>query len=338
MTRLILAHPFTDEQRRNLVTNPGAGIDLTGFTAATGGTGSAASLQRVTTFTPPGTSAYARATKTVMQSSGSSWLRVEYASVPVVAGTTYTFSAWGRYVNSGGPLTDQVIISWKGAGGAAISEVQQSSSGPAGTYARRSVTAAAPAGAITAVLSYGVTTAVVATRAEVSALLFEASDVLEDYFDGNTPDSTEPPIDYAWTGAENASTSTASVPTSSEQIQPALVLAPWTAGRQSRSILHEYMDDPASTRLTWLSPSPRTGEFDMLFATPAEAASAFDTFSTHQWFSYDGGGDATQAVDAFCVTPGGQPTYGHVASLARGEGTIAPVQRWHVLVPWTELS
>jgi hypothetical protein len=334
MTRLILAHPFTDELRRNLAPNPKA-VTLTGYTTIT----SAGSGHTVASAAVSGAPVATAARLTVGTNIATGYYGVRYTGTPVVAGETYTISAYGR--QNVGTRQAEIRVLWRDASNAAISETGGGSlaSSSNNVWFRRSLTAVAPAGAVTAWVDIRVIDAVsVGGNVWATAFLVEAGSSLGDYFDGDTPDTLVPPVDYAWEGASDASASTASAPTSSEQIQPALVLAPWAAGRQSRSILHEYMDDPGSTRLTWVSPSPRTGEFDMLFATPAEAASAFDTFGTHQWFSYDGGGDATQAVDAFCVTPGGQPAYGHVASLARGEGTIAPVQRWHVLVPWTELS
>lgn len=187
--------------RENLVTNPESGTATTNYSLvqATG----AGTLSRITGQS--GTVASTAARYTVSTAAGT-WFGIRFTSVPVTAGVSYAFSAYGK---PNVAKTTQAVIGWYNAGGTLISETQGiSSAHSAATWGRREAIGTAPAGAVTARLDFRVTNAgAVGNLLDATGLLFEATGTVSDYFTGNTPANTSAYWGYAWTGTAHASTS-----------------------------------------------------------------------------------------------------------------------------------
>lgn len=123
----------------------------------------------------------------------------------VGAGTKYTMSIWVK-LTSVLPQFN-MVMRWKDSSFAIISDdvVNVYPTLVIGQYVRVSMTATAPAGAVSMQPIFRVLAAHTATVFYVDGLLIEASPFLGPYFDGSTPASGD--FTYAWTGAVNASTS-----------------------------------------------------------------------------------------------------------------------------------
>ncbi|GEB46932.1 hypothetical protein MTE01_28770 [Microbacterium testaceum] len=196
--------------RRNLAPNPTV-ADGTGWSAIGGGTGVSYEGAIVDTGGPtPTLPRFYRTTKTRLQTSGSSWLRVQY-SVPmaVVAGRTYTFSAYGRLNTL--EARDAVIIAiWRNSSAVTILEsASRAVAVPVGAgWFRYSVTAVAPAGAAGAAMHLGITSgSAVGESVDATGLLIEERPGLLPFFWGGAQNDRG--IAYAWEGTANASASVA---------------------------------------------------------------------------------------------------------------------------------
>ena len=184
----------------NLVRNPNATLNTSDWvaTSSAGGSPTGARITGQTTPLPGVTTAY-RATLT---GTPSSWWRVQNSQpVPIVAGQPYTLSSYVRSSVTGGV---GVIIIWMdGVGGTITENASLTASQTADTWGRRSVTATAPANAISARLQAYAPTSLGVANATVdgTGMMFVQSSTLTSYADGNSSD-------WTWTGAANNSTST----------------------------------------------------------------------------------------------------------------------------------
>lgn len=183
----------------NLVRNPVAANNATDWiaTASTGGAPTGARITAQTTPLTGVTTAY-RAT---LSGTPATWWRVQNSQpAPVTAGATYTFSSYVRSSVTGGT---GVIIIWMDSGGATVQENASTAiSQSANTWARRSITFAAPAGAVSARLqAYAPSGAGVAgATVDATGMMFVQSSTLANYADGNS-------TDWVWSGTPHASTS-----------------------------------------------------------------------------------------------------------------------------------
>jgi hypothetical protein len=131
-------HPW-----RNLIDNPSYEVDVVGATAGTGGT-----LARSTTQAKYGVGS---ALLTLTGTAGSLINQVlrSGSRIPVTAGTTYTLSAFHR--QSVGTRQTGIGIDWYNGSGTIISSPRLANSAlAAGSWLQKSLTAVAPAGAVTA--------------------------------------------------------------------------------------------------------------------------------------------------------------------------------------------
>jgi prepilin-type N-terminal cleavage/methylation domain-containing protein len=184
----------------NLVRNPNATTNATDWapisSAGGGPTGS-----RITGLVPPLTGV-TTAYRGTLTGTPSSWWRVQNSQpAPVTPGLPYTLSS---YVRSNVTGSTGVIIIWMDSVGATIIE---SASGTvtqnADSWARRSVTATAPAGAASARLQAYAPTGlgVAGSTIDATGMMFTQTNSLTNFGDGNSPN-------WAWTGTANNSTST----------------------------------------------------------------------------------------------------------------------------------
>ena len=191
----------------NVVKNPSAQFDATGFTNMAGNGG------RQSTGAGGGSGAYDiavyRATATSSHSAAAFGIRVGSTStdqIPVVAGTTYRFSAYGMC--SVGKTMTLALKFWN-SGGAQVGSTVTSSSQvmTGGTWYRFNCAAtAAPVGAVRATLEFqGNTSWVSGEYIQIDAVLGEPTSALNTYFDGNTRWGGG--LLYAWEGAVGASRS-----------------------------------------------------------------------------------------------------------------------------------
>jgi prepilin-type N-terminal cleavage/methylation domain-containing protein len=183
----------------NLVLNPIAANNATNWSATTS-TGGAPTGARITAQTTP-LAGVTTAYRTTLGGTPATWWRVQNSQpTPVTAGATYTLSSYIRASVTGGT---GVIIIWMDAGGAVVQENASTAiSQTANTWARRSVTSAAPTGAVTARLQAYAPSGAGVTGATVDAtgMMFVQSSTLTNYADGSS-------TDWAWGGTPHASTS-----------------------------------------------------------------------------------------------------------------------------------
>lgn len=161
--------PVADWPATNLVENGSYETDIVGSTA--GGAGS--TVAQTSDWSHSGTSAI----KLTITASGGQWINVLRRAgtrTPVVAGTTYTLSAYHKF-GSGTPRNVDIGIDWIDAGGATISGPRSANVLLTDTN-RATLTATAPVGAVTAIL-YGivVATSVVGETFIVDDVQFEAN-------------------------------------------------------------------------------------------------------------------------------------------------------------------
>jgi prepilin-type N-terminal cleavage/methylation domain-containing protein len=184
----------------NLVRNPNAAVNTSDWTA-TSSAGGAPTGARITGQTTPLTGV-TTAYRGTLTGTPSTWWRVQNSQpVPVTAGQSYTLSSYIRSSVTGGT---GVIIIWMDNLGATVTEHASTGiSQTADTWARRSHTATAPAGAVTARLqAYAPSTlGVSGSTIDATGMMFVQSSTLTNFADGNSPD-------WTWTGTANNSTST----------------------------------------------------------------------------------------------------------------------------------
>lgn len=126
--------------------------------------------------------------------------------------TTYTFSAYVR-ATSASNKTANLSVTWRDAAGTMIGPIVASQAPtltPGMGWVRVVLTATAPANAVRVGIVTdcdGGTTWAVGDTFDGTGLLIEESASLSPYYDGNTPATEVPLVQYAWTGTPNASTS-----------------------------------------------------------------------------------------------------------------------------------
>lgn len=166
--------------RTNLVLNPVAGVNGTGYSTATGGPG-AVVLSRVPSQTSPNS---ATAMRMQLSAAVTDWMEFIYNATPVVTSRAYTFSA---DVFSTVSRATRVGIQWWNASAPISTSWGGAITAPSHKWERRSVSATAPAGAVSAVLVVnlqgGGTTNM---QFQTTALMLEEGTTLGEYFDGNT--------------------------------------------------------------------------------------------------------------------------------------------------------
>jgi prepilin-type N-terminal cleavage/methylation domain-containing protein len=183
----------------NLVRNPVAATGTSDWvtTASTGGTSTGSRLTGQATPLPGVSTAY----RITLTGTPASWWRVQNSSnIPVTAGRQYTASGWVRPSVAVGTY---VIIIWQNSAGSTIQENASTATTHAvNTWERRSVTATAPAGAVSVRLQLGSPGGgVINATLDGTGMLFEDSATLNNFADGNSPD-------WVWNGTANLSSST----------------------------------------------------------------------------------------------------------------------------------
>ena len=184
----------------NLIRNPTAAINASDW-IATASAGGAPTGTRLTSQVTP-LSGVTTAYRGTLTGTPSSWWRVQNSQpAPVTAGSAYTLSS---YVRSNVTGNTGVIIIWMdGAGTTVLENASTGVSQAADTWGRRSVTATAPTGAVSARLQAYAPTGLGVANATIDAtgMMFVQSSTLTNYADGNT-------TNWAWSGTPNNSTST----------------------------------------------------------------------------------------------------------------------------------
>jgi phage tail-like protein len=129
------------------------------------------------------------------------------AGMPVTAGSFYTGSL-SVYKASGTAKSLRADIRWYNASGGLLSTSQGTPvTQVIGSWSQVSVTAVAPAGAAWAAVVLTVLSADAAAVQYYDAVLFEASPVVQPYFDGSTPMDGTSVADYLWESTVNLSRS-----------------------------------------------------------------------------------------------------------------------------------
>lgn len=96
---------------------------------------------------------------------------------------------------------------------------------------------------------------------------------------------------YSWAGTAYNSASILTSPTAAETLTPEIVFGPFESERETRNIARELLHS-RDVRVTYVPNANRTGEFQCLFETHAEAKAAASWFSEDSLY-YFGGPEVT---------------------------------------------
>lgn len=196
------------ETRRNLIPNPTFRQNATNWSAASGG-GATATIARYSLpdGSIPGLDAPSPAYARLTYTAAGTWFRAGANTAPVTPGQEYTLSGWVRGAPTAGNF--RLVIQWKTAGGSLVSEVSSSSVNLGSAFSRASFTAIAPANAAYATVQYGRTSAAVGDFFDLAGAMFEQSATLQDYFDGESPATSNRIVQhrYSWAGSVDGSSS-----------------------------------------------------------------------------------------------------------------------------------
>lgn len=183
----------------NLVRNPVVATGTSDWTA-TASAGGTSTASRLTGQATP-LSGVSTAYRTALTGTPATWWRVQNSStIPVTAGRQYTASGWIRPSIS---VTTYVIIIWQNSSGSVVLEnASAATTHAANAWERRSVTATAPAGAVSVRLQLGSPGGgVIGATLDGTGMMFEDSATLNNFADGNSPD-------WVWNSTVNLSSST----------------------------------------------------------------------------------------------------------------------------------
>jgi hypothetical protein len=239
----------------NLIPNPKAGTNVTGWTWSIGGSGMTGVITRTTGVDanlPSGVTTRFTLTCSAAPVTGTYFdLRPTAGTVKVSAGTMYMTSGYARASIAG---TVRIYVQWYDSTGTLISTDTGATVAitASGAFKRVTLGAMAPAGAATAVPIFRVTGSVVLNSfLQLSAAMVQASDYLENYYDGDTTDTSEAVFD--WTGTANASTSkrTALVDRAADllRLDPGESLYDFVSPLLTASGLRLYCDEARKWRL-----------------------------------------------------------------------------------------
>lgn len=204
--------------------------------------------------------------------------------VPVNAGWTYTLGYLIGSEQSGKSAASAQIV-WADAAGATISIATGTLAGDIvpGNLSRVSVTAQAPAGAVTAGIIFDVDGGSTWRAGDRLYIADPCFDYVPDYVYVDGTLATTTANKYVWQGTPNASGSYGYVPDPATFMRPLMLLAEaHETSRTSRNVLHSVIGraDPVPT----LRPaSTRSGQLKFLFSTEAEAANCVDVHSRNVW-------------------------------------------------------
>jgi len=196
------AYGLVNAVRINLVPNPSASVNTTGWT------GTDTTLTRVAGgrffpfFSFQGVSTTTATTSSITATNDAN------GRANVTAGLVYTVSAFVKNT-VGATRNMRLLIEWRNSGGSLISTTTGASFSiiSGGDWQRINVAATAPATSIYATISleHQLTNAVIGNTALLDAALFEQSSVLGAYFDGDQGSDVN--VIYSWTGTANQSAS-----------------------------------------------------------------------------------------------------------------------------------
>lgn len=188
------------EVARNLVPNPGMEYD-SGLTGWTRDTGTTSAMTRVSTNKHSGT--YAMQLTRIAGSTGDVWASTSLTSrFTVTPGSQWTASMWTY-----GASNPKIDIDWYNAAGSVIGSSIAAPTGVATTsWQRTTVTASAPASAVSAVAWVGAGGVLASGTILADDVLFQAGS-LTDYFDGTTYPATGGLYLSSWAGVAHQSQS-----------------------------------------------------------------------------------------------------------------------------------
>lgn len=191
--------PAGTPQSNNLVMNPASRVNPTGY-ATVSSTGGLPVGTRVTSVSGLSSLGITTAYRNTLGGTPGSWWRVQYDPNPVITeGESYVLSG---YIRTSVTASTTVIIIWENSVGGTVSESAGTlTSQAAGTWARRSVIGAAPAGAVSARLHFSAANnGVAGAYIDATAIMFHAGSTLYGYADGSS-------TNWVWEGTADASTS-----------------------------------------------------------------------------------------------------------------------------------
>lgn len=194
--------------RTNLVTNPS-------FETGTGGW---------TRTSPTGTLTQGAAgvvgTKSLQLNGSTNCAAANPAAMPIIAGKTYTLSAWARVDSLYSPYTNLLELSavMRGAATQFVKLYWLRDEVTPGTWLRKSVTFTATPGKTSLDLAASTLTMTTAGYAQLDGIMFEEADAPGAYFDGDTTDTAAET--FAWSETAHASTSTAATLTTLPYLPP----------------------------------------------------------------------------------------------------------------------
>lgn len=310
--------PWTPvEVARNFVPNPRASGTALWNAGAASGSGHVAALSSSGSVPTAPTSTL---TTSGGASTGSWWL--DSSIFPITPGLT-AVSVAGRFRGTSGSQA-RISVLFYDASNAQIGSISGDLFTLSGTLAVQKLQdVAVPAGAVNARVRLVRVGGTAGDTLGGYQWIMNAGSTSLTFFSGATANT--PIVTYTWVGAADASASVMSIPDPADQVTPLTALAPYTSGRESRTIAHDLLEQATSV-YTYRPPSPAVGILDLGFDNYA-AALAARTFLTG---NYAFGLDETVLTDVpmFRVTGG-------ALELVQDDTALSA---WHVMVPWKEAT
>jgi len=295
---------LSSTRRTNLVKNPSAEVDTTGWVAF----GALITLSRNTTdsFTGSACLQVDRALNGTGAAQNHGIDMTTEARIPVTVGQTYTASAYVKGIS--GVPNIFISIAWMNSAGTYITEVGSTVVLAGTTWQRLSITGTAPANAAVGriLVRENISISEAAASWRVDSIMFEESPALGTYFDGSTGQEAW------WTGTPHASASRLRGP--SAELRDTNKYSPTDYG----SFVFDGTNDFATTNII---PNTTSGTFSVWFRV-----NAHKNFNT----LFDNG---TSADDWECwLTSAGLPAFRTAAANGdiRLDGASAlATNQWH---------
>ncbi|MFC4632114.1 hypothetical protein ACFO6V_27985 [Promicromonospora alba] len=212
------------------------------------------------------------------------------SSIPVIAGESYTGSWYAK--KSAGTINTYMAVTWFSSVGSIITGNTGSNYAPTTTWTRYSETWEAPEHAAFAQPSIRWSgTATSGQTLDFAQAQWEKTATLDDYFDGDYPDSE-------WSGTPNASSSVTDI-SNIVRHTPALVFD-YSTTRGAGSIVHETLAS-GYPYTSLRAPQSRTGTLSTVWDSRAAALAAEAALSVPERFQFE---EPEEDIDFFFIVSG----------------------------------
>lgn len=277
MTSTFTRTPRTHaEERRNRAKNPRVRFDTALLASETSATNPA--LTRITDAASPVTIYAARLSLT----GAVTYWGISLTDIRVAPGEQLTLSAYGRPSVA---ATTVAIVQWLLDGVYVSQTLGTAAAQGANTWARRDVTATAPAGVNGARVLFRCTTSGASGNTlDVTGFLAELGAVLGTFFTGATANGIPPGWAYWWDAAADASESIGGPENPADITEPIQVNG-YQASRPARTVAQQIANS-SEVAVTVIPAGPRSGSLELLYDDPVDAMAAETLFASGSLFVF----------------------------------------------------